>query len=130
MFSLPLMILQVPSSGEEESLLVVKSYDDLSRKLWQLEGLPLSVTAVQGAHPALRYTQVKFHALKTLCCYKISHLLIFNCSLQVFPPQPTKWDYSFFNREKASGSLVPKPSKPCPAYVAPITGKGLQPVGC
>uniref|UniRef100_H3CDV3 Nucleolar protein 6 n=1 Tax=Tetraodon nigroviridis TaxID=99883 RepID=H3CDV3_TETNG len=87
---------EVPSSGEEESLLVVKSYDDLSRKLWQLEGLPLSVTAVQGAHPALRYTQV-------------------------FPPQPTKWDYSFFNREKASGSLVPKPSKPCPAYVAPIT---------
>ncbi|CAF91374.1 unnamed protein product, partial [Tetraodon nigroviridis] len=114
---------EVPSSGEEESLLVVKSYDDLSRKLWQLEGLPLSVTAVQGAHPALRYTQVKFHALKTLCCYKISHLLIFNCSLQVFPPQPTKWDYSFFNREKASGSLVPKPSKPCPAYVAPITGR-------
>lgn len=50
--------LQVPSTGEEESLLVVQSYDDLSRKLWRLEGLPLSITAVQGAHPALRYTQV------------------------------------------------------------------------
>lgn len=51
--------LQVPSTGEEESLVVVQSYDDLSRKLWRLEGLPLSITAVQGAHPALRYTQVK-----------------------------------------------------------------------
>lgn len=37
---------------------VVCSYDDLSRKLWNLEGLPLTVTAVQGVHPALRYTDV------------------------------------------------------------------------
>lgn len=59
-----LMLFQVPSTGEEESLLVVQSYDDLSRKLWQLEGLPLSITAVQGAHPALRYTQVISHLLK------------------------------------------------------------------
>lgn len=51
-------IFQVPSTGEEDSLLVVQSYDDLSRKLWRLEDLPLSITAVQGAHPALRYTQV------------------------------------------------------------------------
>lgn len=51
--------LQEPSTGEEESLLVVQSYDDLSRKLWRLEDLPLSITAVQGAHPALRYTQVQ-----------------------------------------------------------------------
>lgn len=50
--------LQVPSTGEEGSLLVIQSYDDLSRKLWRLEGLPLSITSVQGAHPALRYTQV------------------------------------------------------------------------
>eukprot|EP00064_Thunnus_orientalis_P006231 superscaffoldBa00000642_g6247 len=48
---------EVPSTGEEESLLVIQSYDDLSRKLWRLEGLPLSITSVQGAHPALRYTQ-------------------------------------------------------------------------
>lgn len=54
-----LYALQMPSTGEEESLLVVKSYDDLSRKLWRLEGLPLSITSVQAAHPALRYTQVK-----------------------------------------------------------------------
>uniref|UniRef100_A0A8C4IX76 Nucleolar protein 6 n=1 Tax=Dicentrarchus labrax TaxID=13489 RepID=A0A8C4IX76_DICLA len=95
---LNLLLLQglVPSTGEEESLLVVQSYDDLSRKLWRLEGLPLSITAVQGAHPALRYTQV-------------------------FPPVPLKLDYSFFDREKTSRSLVPKENKPCPAYITPIT---------
>lgn len=87
---------EVPSTGEEDSLLVVQSYDDLSRKLWRLEGLPLSITAVQGAHPALRYTQV-------------------------FPPAPLKVDYSFFDREKISRSLVPKEGKPCPAYITPIT---------
>ncbi len=59
---------QVPSTGEEESLLVVQSYDDLSRKLWRLEGLPLSITAVQGAHPALRYTQVQILTLTKNCC--------------------------------------------------------------
>uniref|UniRef100_A0A671YCG0 Nucleolar protein 6 n=1 Tax=Sparus aurata TaxID=8175 RepID=A0A671YCG0_SPAAU len=85
-----------PSTGEEESLLVVQSYDDLSRKLWRLEDLPLSITAVQGAHPALRYTQV-------------------------FPPRPLKMDYSFFDRDKPSRSLVPKEGKPCPAYITPIT---------
>lgn len=37
---------------------VIRSYDDLSRKLWKLEGLLLTVTAVQGTHPALRYTDV------------------------------------------------------------------------
>lgn len=87
---------EVPSTGEEESLLVVQSYDDLSRKLWRLEGLPLSITAVQGAHPALRYTQV-------------------------FPPVPLNLDYSFFDRDKTSRSLVPKYGKPCPAYITPIT---------
>ncbi|KAM3867565.1 nucleolar protein 6 [Diretmus argenteus] len=87
---------EVPSTGEEESLKVVQSYDDLSRKLWRLEGLPLSITSVQGAHPALRYTQV-------------------------FPPVPLKLDYSFFDRDKISRSLVPKEGKPCPAYITPIT---------
>uniref|UniRef100_A0A3Q1AQ75 Nucleolar protein 6 n=1 Tax=Amphiprion ocellaris TaxID=80972 RepID=A0A3Q1AQ75_AMPOC len=87
---------EVPSTGEEKSLAVVQSYDDLSRKLWRLEGLPLSITAVQGAHPALRYTQV-------------------------FPPKPLKMDYSFFDKEKTCRSLVPKEGKPCPAYITPIT---------
>ncbi|XP_061528233.1 nucleolar protein 6 [Phycodurus eques] len=87
---------QVPSTGEEESLRVVQSYDDLSRKLWKLEGLPLSITSVQGAHPSLRYTQV-------------------------FPPLPLKFDYSFFDKGKAFQLLVPKEGKPCPAYVNPIT---------
>ncbi|KAJ0041623.1 hypothetical protein NL108_010458, partial [Boleophthalmus pectinirostris] len=87
---------EVPSTGEEESLLVVQSFDDLSRKLWRLEGLPLAITSVQGAHPALRYTQV-------------------------FPPQLTKVDYSFFDKEKISRSLLPKDGKPCPTYITPIT---------
>uniref|UniRef100_A0A1A7ZFU2 Nucleolar protein 6 n=1 Tax=Nothobranchius furzeri TaxID=105023 RepID=A0A1A7ZFU2_NOTFU len=87
---------EVPSTGEEESLVVVQSYDDLSRKLWKLEGLPLSITAVQGAHPALRYTQV-------------------------FPPEPLVLDHSFFDRDKISRSLVPKDVKPCPQYITPIT---------
>ncbi|XP_031592054.2 nucleolar protein 6 [Oreochromis aureus] len=87
---------EVSGTGEEESLVVVQSYDDLSRKLWRLEGLPLTITAVQGAHPALRYTQV-------------------------FPPRPLKLEYSFFDREKTSRSLVPKEGKPCPVYITPIT---------
>lgn len=86
---------EVGSTGEEESLRVVQAYDDLSRKLWALEGLPLSITSVQGAHPALRYTQV-------------------------FPPTPLVLDYSFFSREKLSRSLVPHEGKPCPAYITPI----------
>ncbi|XP_037536415.1 nucleolar protein 6 [Nematolebias whitei] len=87
---------EVPGTGEEQSLVVVQSYDDLSRKLWKLEDLPLAITAVQGAHSALRYTQV-------------------------FPPEPQKLDYSFFDREKTSRSLVPKQNKPCPRYITPIT---------
>ncbi|KAI5088223.1 nucleolar protein 6 [Silurus meridionalis] len=83
------------SAGEEESLKVVQCFDDLSRKLWQLEGLPLSITSVQGAHPALRYTQV-------------------------FPPVPVKLAYSFFEREKTSRALVPNKTKPCPYYITPI----------
>ncbi|XP_062874179.1 nucleolar protein 6 isoform X2 [Trichomycterus rosablanca] len=86
---------EVSSTGEEENLKVVQCYDDLSRKLWQLEGLPLSITSVQGAHPALRYTQV-------------------------FPPVPVKLIYSFFEREKTSRALVPRADKPCPCYITPI----------
>lgn len=49
---------------------VVCSYDDLSRKLWNLKGLPLTVTAVQGVHPALRYTDVSVprHGLHMRVC--------------------------------------------------------------
>ncbi|XP_041957750.1 nucleolar protein 6 [Alosa sapidissima] len=82
-------------TGEEESLKVVQSYDDLSRKLWQLENLPLSITSVQGAHPALRYTQV-------------------------IPPVPVKLDYKRFDREKHIRALLPQEGKPCPAYITPI----------
>ncbi|XP_050965256.1 nucleolar protein 6 [Labeo rohita] len=83
------------TTGEEESLEVVQSYDDLSKKLWQLDGLPLSITAVQGAHQALRYTQV-------------------------FPPVPVKLDYWFFDKKKGGLGVVPKESKPCPYYITPI----------
>lgn len=50
--------LQAGGTGEEAMVSVVCSYDDLSRKLWNLKELPLTVTAVQGVHPALRYTDV------------------------------------------------------------------------
>ncbi|XP_069043565.1 nucleolar protein 6 [Lepisosteus oculatus] len=82
-------------TGEEDSLRVVQSFDDLSRKLWRLEDLPLSVTAVQGAHPALRCTQV-------------------------FPALPVKVDYSFFERQKKTNALIPLAGKPCPVHIMPI----------
>uniref|UniRef100_W5KKI6 Nucleolar protein 6 n=1 Tax=Astyanax mexicanus TaxID=7994 RepID=W5KKI6_ASTMX len=86
---------EIKSTGEEESLKVVQSFDDLSRKLWQLEGLPLSITSVQGAHPALRYTQV-------------------------FPPEPAKLESSFFKKEKTLNALLPQDWKACPHYITPV----------
>lgn len=50
---------QTFSTGEEALAAAVRCYDDLSRLLWGLEGLPLTVSAVQGAHPVLRYTEVR-----------------------------------------------------------------------
>ncbi|XP_048705773.2 nucleolar protein 6 isoform X2 [Caretta caretta] len=82
-------------TGEEAMVSIVRSYDDLSRKLWNLEGLPLMVTAVQGTHPTLRYTDV-------------------------FPPTPMKPDYSYHMRIKDKESLLPLAEKPCPAYIAPM----------
>ncbi|XP_072215381.1 nucleolar protein 6 [Excalfactoria chinensis] len=82
-------------TGEEDMVSVVCSYDDLSRKLWNLEGLPLTVTAVQGVHPALRYTDV-------------------------FPPIPMKPIYSFHKQVKTRNLLLPSEEKPCPAYLTPL----------
>uniref|UniRef100_A0A8C0B8F3 Nucleolar protein 6 n=1 Tax=Buteo japonicus TaxID=224669 RepID=A0A8C0B8F3_9AVES len=82
-------------TGEEAMVSVVCSYDDLSRKLWNLKGLPLTVTAVQGVHPALRYTDV-------------------------FPPIPMKPIYSFHTRIRTKHLLLPSEEKPCPAYIAPL----------
>ncbi|XP_058027935.1 nucleolar protein 6 [Ahaetulla prasina] len=82
-------------TGEEDMVSLIRSYDDLSRKLWHLEGMPLTVTAVQGAHPALRYTDT-------------------------FPPVPVKPDYSFHGKIKDRASFLPVVEKPCPVYVAPI----------
>ncbi|NWZ30687.1 NOL6 protein, partial [Asarcornis scutulata] len=82
-------------TGEEAMVSIVCSYDDLSRKLWNLEGLPLTVTAVQGVHPALRYTDV-------------------------FPPIPMKPIYSFHKQIRTKRLLLPSEEKPCPAYIAPM----------
>ncbi|OXB79791.1 UNVERIFIED_CONTAM: hypothetical protein H355_012851 [Colinus virginianus] len=82
-------------TGEEDMVNVICSYDDLSRKLWNLEGLPLTVTAVQGVHPALRYTDV-------------------------FPPIPMKPIYSFHKQIKTRHLLLPSEEKPCPAYITPL----------
>ncbi|NXP62701.1 NOL6 protein, partial [Chloropsis cyanopogon] len=84
---------EAQGTGEEAMVSVVCSYDDLSRKLWSLKELPLTVTAVQGVHPALRYTDV-------------------------FPPIPVKPIYSFHNRSKHL--LLPSEEKPCPAYITPL----------
>uniref|UniRef100_A0A8C4U9H9 Nucleolar protein 6 n=1 Tax=Falco tinnunculus TaxID=100819 RepID=A0A8C4U9H9_FALTI len=86
---------QVSGLGEEAMVNVVCSYDDLSRKLWNLKGLPLTVTAVQGVHPAFRYTDV-------------------------FPPIPMKPIYDFHTRVKTKHLLLPSEEKPCPAYIAPL----------
>ncbi|KFO35328.1 nucleolar protein 6 isoform X1 [Fukomys damarensis] len=87
---------ETSSTGEEALTVAVRCYDDLSRLLWGLEGLPLTVSAVQGAHPALRYTEV-------------------------FPPTPVRPAYSFHEHLRERALLLPRPNKPCPAYVEPMT---------
>ncbi|NXI45898.1 NOL6 protein, partial [Galbula dea] len=82
-------------TGEEAIVSVVCSYDDLSRKLWNLKGLPLTVTSVQGVHPAFRYTDV-------------------------FPPIPLKPIYSSHTQIRTKHLLLPSEEKPCPAYIAPL----------
>ncbi|KAE8636849.1 hypothetical protein XENTR_v10003167 [Xenopus tropicalis] len=80
---------------EEKMVGIIQSYDDLSRKLWNLTDLPLTVTSVQGTHPCLRYSDV-------------------------FPPLPVKPDWSSYQLLREKKCLVPNPEKPCPAYVAPV----------
>ncbi|XP_078077355.1 nucleolar protein 6 [Mustelus asterias] len=80
------------SGSEEKIVSVVQSYDDLSRKLWNLTGLPLSVTSVQGIHPVFRFTEV-------------------------FPPVPVKPDGCFYVKDKKSKCLLPTDGKPSPVYV-------------
>nr|KAF6434043.1 nucleolar protein 6 [Molossus molossus] len=87
---------ETSSTGEEALAAAVRCYDELSRLLWGLEGLPLTVSAVQGAHPVLRYTEV-------------------------FPPTPVWPAYSFHEHLRERASLLPRPDKPCPAYVEPMT---------
>ncbi|XP_073536523.1 nucleolar protein 6 isoform X2 [Phyllobates terribilis] len=82
-------------TGEEQMVSVIQSYDDLSRKLWSLEDLPLTVTAVQGTHPALRYTDV-------------------------FPPVPANPEWNYYNTTANKMFLIPSVDKPCPAYISPM----------
>ncbi|XP_011804032.1 PREDICTED: nucleolar protein 6 isoform X2 [Colobus angolensis palliatus] len=86
---------ETSSTGEEALAVAVCCYDDLSRLLWGLEGLPLTVSAVQGAHPVLRYTEV-------------------------FPPTPVRPAFSFYEPLQERSSLLPRLDKPCPAYVEPM----------
>ncbi|KAM5183507.1 nucleolar protein 6 isoform 1-T2 [Callospermophilus lateralis] len=87
---------ETSSTGEEALAVAICCYDDLSRMLWGLEGLPLTVSAVQGAHPVLRYTEV-------------------------FPPTPVQPACSFYEQLRERASLLPRLDKPCPAYVEPIS---------
>ncbi len=105
---------------------MVQSYDDLSKKLWQLKDLPLSITSVQGAHQALRYTQVSHLCYIQLCDIFMYVLIFLICPPQVFPPVPVMLDYSFFDKRKNHLGLLPKEDKPCPCYIAPIKGNVFQ----
>uniref|UniRef100_UPI00398EAFAB nucleolar protein 6 n=1 Tax=Pristiophorus japonicus TaxID=55135 RepID=UPI00398EAFAB len=80
------------AGSEEKTISIVQSYDDLSRKLWNLSGLPLTVTSVQGTHPVFRYTEV-------------------------FPPIPVKPDFAYYMKAKNSKCLLPSRDKPCSVYV-------------
>lgn len=87
---------EISSTGEEALAAVVRCYDDLSHLLWGLKELPLTVSAVQGTHPVLRYTEV-------------------------FPPAPMHPASSFYEHQREHAALLPRPDKPCPAYVEPMT---------
>ncbi|KAL7985724.1 hypothetical protein Chor_013656 [Crotalus horridus] len=45
---------------------------------------------------------------------------------ETFPPVPMKPDYTSHVKIKKRASFLPVAKKPCPAYVAPIKGKGLS----
>lgn len=46
-------------TGEEIALSVVESYNQLAKRLRTVDGIPLTVTGVQGISPALRGTEVR-----------------------------------------------------------------------
>ncbi|KAB1252201.1 Nucleolar protein 6 [Camelus dromedarius] len=56
------------------------------------------------------------HRELTQCCATLSPLLP-----QVFPPTPVRPAYSFYEHLQERASLLPRPDKPCPAYVEPMT---------
>lgn len=50
-------------TGEEANVLVIRSFDTLSKMLRGLSDLPLTVTSVQGVSPIFRYTEVVTYGL-------------------------------------------------------------------
>ena len=46
------------STGEEESLKIIYTLDQLSKQLRNMEQLPLDVFSIQGCHPVCRLTEV------------------------------------------------------------------------
>ena len=48
----------INETNEEKSLKVIRSFDELSRKMKDLDGLPLAINAILGIDPVFRYASV------------------------------------------------------------------------
>eukprot|EP00112_Aurelia_sp_Birch-Aquarium-sp1_P004342 Seg149.9 transcript_id=Seg149.9/GoldUCD/mRNA.D3Y31 product="Nucleolar protein 6" protein_id=Seg149.9/GoldUCD/D3Y31 len=46
------------ATGEEESLAMIYAFEELCKQIRNIEGLPLDINSIQGAHPAFRLTEV------------------------------------------------------------------------
>ena len=67
------------STGEEANKKVMDVFTEFSRDLRQLRDFPLSITSLQGASPAFRYTEVtmaimngdlrQLHTMLSLCVH-------------------------------------------------------------
>ncbi|CAG5125475.1 unnamed protein product [Candidula unifasciata] len=81
-------------TGEEQSLAVIRAYDQVNRALRALTSLPLSIHSIQGIHPVFRHSDV-FPAL----------------------PAPVGAD----DISVVSGHVVPKEGKSLPQFVPAMT---------
>ncbi|BFY97446.1 hypothetical protein BsWGS_00486 [Bradybaena similaris] len=77
-------------TGEEQSLAVIRAYDQVNRALRALTTLPLSIHSIQGVDPVFRHSDV-------------------------FPALPSPVDTDEENI--VSGHVVPKEGKPLPQFV-------------
>lgn len=114
----------------------LQCYDDLSL-LWGLDGLAIDRVCRAGSFKfQLRYNEVRSREPFPLgghpLCFTPSSSLpssspsSSSASLlpQVFPPTPVRPAHSFYEQLRERASLLPRPDKPCPAYVEPMTGEG------